>query len=235
MRFRHPASRDRVADAFDLPKCTMSGDESRHPRNPRMPASRSTPRLRLTALLLAAVLGLVAVSERGLCGGIAGELVQLAGLACVVCAALGRVWTSAFIAGYKDRTLVREGPYSALRHPLYALSLLAMLGLGLATRSLAITLALSVAFGVIYVRAARQEDELLSRAHGNDFAAFADRVPAFIPDGTSYEVPESLLVRPRVYWKAFVDAGSLVGLYLLVRLADLLQCSGLTPTLLSLP
>jgi hypothetical protein len=48
-------------------------------------------------------------------------------------------------------------------------------------------------------------------------------------------VPESIEVRPRVYWKAFLDAGSMIGLYLLLRLADLAQLSGVTPTLLTLP
>jgi hypothetical protein len=38
-----------------------------------------------------------------------------------------------------------------------------------------------------------------------------------------------------VFWKAFLDAGSLLGLYVLACVADLMQRSGVTPTLLSLP
>jgi protein-S-isoprenylcysteine O-methyltransferase Ste14 len=200
-----------------------------------MPTSRSTPRLRLTALLLAATVGLVTISERGLLTGAAGEIVQLAGLACIAVAALGRVWTSAFIAGFKDSSLVREGPYSALRHPLYALSMLAMLGVGLATRSVTLTGALLVTFAATYAAAARREDEFLSRAHGESHADFVRRTPAFWPVPGSYRVPESIEVRPRVFWKAFLDAGSMIGLYVLLRLADLAQLSGMTPTLLKLP
>jgi protein-S-isoprenylcysteine O-methyltransferase Ste14 len=200
-----------------------------------MPTSRSTPRLRLTALLLAATVGLVTISERGLLTGAAGEIVQLAGLACIAVAALGRVWTSAFIAGFKDSNLVREGPYSALRHPLYALSMLAMLGVGLATRSVTLTGALLLAFAATYAAAARREDAFLSRAHGESHADFMRITPAFWPAPQSYRVPESIEVRPRVYWKAFLDAGSMIGLYLLLRLADLAQLSGVTPTLLTLP
>jgi hypothetical protein len=58
---------------------------------------------------------------------------------------------------------------------------------------------------------------------------------AFWPDFREYRVPESIEVRPRVFWKAFLDAGSLLAFYILVRLADLLQVSGITPTWLSLP
>jgi protein-S-isoprenylcysteine O-methyltransferase Ste14 len=200
-----------------------------------MSASQSTPRLRLTAWLLIAALALVAVSERSLCGGFAGELMQLAGLALIACAALGRIWTSTFIAGFKDTSLVQHGPYSALRHPLYALSLLAMLGVGLATRSIAITVMLVIAFVAIYLRSARREDAFLAQAHGKAHEEYGHRLRAFWPDFREYRVPESIEVRPRVFWKAFLDAGSLLGLYVLIRLADLMQVGGISPTWLSLP
>src|SRR5512137_1896679 len=136
-----------------------------------MSSSSSTPRLRITVVLLVVVLALVAVSERDWATGLAGVAMQLAALACIACAALGRVWSSVFIAGFKDEALVRTGPYSALRHPLYALSLLASLGIGLATRSLAIALAVVAILGVIHAAAARREDAVLLRRHG---AAFED-------------------------------------------------------------
>lgn len=200
-----------------------------------MSTSRSTPRLRLTALLLAATLGLVAMSERSLLQGTAGEIVQLVGLACIAVAALGRIWTSAFIAGFKDTSLVREGPYSALRHPLYTLSMLAMLGIGLATRSVTLTVVLLVAFAIVYARSARREDEFLANRHGEAHAGYLRSVPSFWPSAGSYRVPESIEVRPRVFWKAFLDAGTLIGLYVLLRLADIAQLTGSTPTCLSLP
>jgi len=200
-----------------------------------MTTSRSTPRLRLTALLLAGLLAIVAVSQRTAAAGLAGQLMQLAGLACVACAALGRVWCSVFIAGRKDAQLVRSGPYAALRHPLYALSMLAMLGLGLATRSVAITVGLLLVFGATYAAAARAEDRWLRTAHGNDFDSYAREVRAFVPRPASYSVPDSLEVRPRVLWKAFLDAGSLLGVWALLMLADALQLAGRTPTWLTLP
>lgn len=200
-----------------------------------MSTSRSTPRLRLTVLLIAATLGLVAVSERSLLDGTAGEIVQLGGLACITVAALGRVWTSLFIAGFKDESLVREGPYSALRHPLYAFSMLGMLGVGLATRSVTLSVALPAVFAVVYVRSARREDEILASRHGDAYAEYRRVVPSFWPCRDSYRVPESIQVRPRVFWKAFLDGGTLIGLYVLLRLADLAQLGSFTPTWLSLP
>jgi len=200
-----------------------------------MTTSRSTPRLRLTALLLLGVLALVATTERTLATGFAGLLLQLGGLACIAGAALGRVWASVFIAGYKDAQLVRSGPYAVLRHPLYALSLLAMLGAGLTTRSATLTAALLVVFSAIYARAAREEDGFLRSAHGEAFDRYAREVNAFRPRGSAYAVPEAIEVRPRVLWKAFLDAGTLFGYWALLVLADALQRAGLTPTWMTLP
>jgi protein-S-isoprenylcysteine O-methyltransferase Ste14 len=200
-----------------------------------MSSSASTPRLRVTVALLAVVVALVSVSERGWATGLAGVAMQLAALACIACAALGRVWSSVFIAGFKDETLVRTGPYSALRHPLYALSLLASLGIGLATRSLAITLAVVAILGVIHAAAARREDAVLEGRHGAAFEDYRRSVRPFWPRPSTYEVPERLEIRPRVLWKAFLDAGSLLGYFALLVLADALQRAGVTPTWLSLP
>jgi protein-S-isoprenylcysteine O-methyltransferase Ste14 len=200
-----------------------------------MTTSRSTPRLRLTAVLLLGLLVLVATSERSDTPGVAGLLLQLAGLACVACAALGRVWCSVFIAGYKDAELVRTGPYAALRHPLYALSLLAMLGFGLTARSATLTVALLLVFAALYARAARAEDRFLRAAHGEAFERYADTVHAFRPRWLAYRVPQSLEIRPRVLWKAFLDAGTLLGLWGLLVLADALQRAAVTPTWMALP
>jgi len=200
-----------------------------------MSSSSSTPRLRITVALLVIVLALVAVSERDWATGLAGVAMQLAALACIACAALGRVWSSVFIAGFKDEALVRTGPYSALRHPLYVLSLLATLGIGLATRSLAITAALIAIMGIIHAAAARREDAVLHRRHGDAFEEYRRSVRPFWPRASTYEVPDRLEIRPRVLWKAFLDAGSLLGYYALLVLADALQRAGVTPTWLSLP
>lgn len=200
-----------------------------------MTVSRSTPRLRLTALLLAGLLLLVATSERMAATGLAGQLLQLGGLACMACAALGRIWSSVFIAGFKDAQLVSAGPYAVLRHPLYALSLLAMLGAGLTTRSLAITVTLLAAFAVIYAKAARGEDRFLQGAHGDAYDRYAREVRAFLPRWSAYTVPAALEVRPRVLWKAFLDAGTLLGLWCLLMVADAMQRAAITPTWLTLP
>lgn len=200
-----------------------------------MTSSRSTPRLRLTALLLLGLLVMVATTERTAATGLPGLLLQLGGLVCITCAALGRIWSSVFIAGRKDAQLVRGGPYAVLRHPLYLLSLLAMLGAGLTTRSITVTVALLAMFAAIYLRAARDEDRFLRSAHGEAFAQYARDVRGFLPRWSAYTLPDALEVRPRVLWKAFLDAGTLLGYWALLVVADSLQRAAITPTWFELP
>ena len=48
----------------------------------------------------------------------------LVGCLCVGAAMAGRMWCAQYIAGYKNDVLVREGPYSVCRNPLYFFSFL---------------------------------------------------------------------------------------------------------------
>src|SRR4051812_14485555 len=101
-----------------------------------MTESASTPRLRATfaiyVALVAASLVLGPVDLARSVYYVTGAL----GFLCVTVACLGRIWCSVFIAGHKDEMLVTTGPYAACRHPLYALSMLGALGLGLTSRSI---------------------------------------------------------------------------------------------------
>jgi protein-S-isoprenylcysteine O-methyltransferase Ste14 len=189
-------------------------------------SSRSTPRVRLLALAVVTCILLVAVTERPALTGFASGLAGFVGFVLVVIAALGRLWTSLFIAGRKDAALVQVGPYAACRHPLYLLTLLGMFGLGLATRSVVLLLALVGIAAVLHLGAARAEDALLERAHGETARRYREQVPALLPDWSRYAVPAVLEIQPRVVWKAVVDAGSLLLALALIQAAHVLQHAG---------
>jgi protein-S-isoprenylcysteine O-methyltransferase Ste14 len=180
----------------------------------------STPRLRATfAIYLALVaaapfVGPTSVSDAAYYAtGALGYL--LVALAC-----LGRIWASVFIAGHKDAKLVTIGPYAACRHPLYASSMLAALGLGLTTRSALLCAILVVLIAALVVYAASGEEQFLADAFPEEFAAYVAATPArWWPRLRRAPVPESIDVRPAVLWKSFLDAGAFFLLYLLVALA----------------
>jgi protein-S-isoprenylcysteine O-methyltransferase Ste14 len=187
------------------------------------------------ALAVLACIVMVALTERPTFTGPASSLVGFVGFVLVAVAALGRFWTSLFIAGRKDATLVQVGPYAACRHPLYLLTLLGMLGLGLATRSVVLLLALVGIAAVLHLGAMRDEDALLESTHGGVARRYREQVPALIPDWSRYAVPELLEIQPRVVWKAVVDAGSLLLALALVQAAHVLQHAGFIAPLWRLP
>lgn len=197
--------------------------------------SRSTPRVRLMALAVVACIVLVAVTERTTFAGLASGVAGFVGFVLVAIAATGRFWTSLFIAGRKDATLVQVGPYAACRHPLYLLSLLGMLGLGLVTRSVVLLMALVGIAAVLHRSAMRAEDGLLESTHGEAARRYRDEVPALLPDWSRYTVPEFLEIQPRVVWKAVVDAGSLLLALALVQAAHVWQHAGTIAPLWRLP
>jgi|APLak6261659120_1056016.scaffolds.fasta_scaffold11505_1 protein-S-isoprenylcysteine O-methyltransferase Ste14 len=203
--------------------------------NERMTTSGSTPRIRLTQALYLLVLALVAMSSgRSLQGGSA-LVAQSAGFLLVIAAVLGRLWSMLFIAGRKDERLVREGPFSLCRHPLYLGSIVGATGIGLTTLSLTLTIALPFIVGAIVFTAARREDTVLLKAHGDAWRAYRDSVPTFWPDWSYKRMPETVTVPPRIYRKAFLDAASFLGLWLLVLLVESLRAGGTWQPLFLLP
>ncbi|MGB5133374.1 MAG: isoprenylcysteine carboxylmethyltransferase family protein [Steroidobacteraceae bacterium] len=203
--------------------------------NERMTTSGSTPRIRLTQLLYLLVLALVAVSGGGRMQGACSLLAQCSGFVLVVSAVLWRIWATFFIAGRKEEQLVRDGPFSLCRHPLYLGSIVGAAGIGLTTLSLTLTFALPLAISAIVSMAALREDAALLAAHGDAWRGYRDSVPAFWPGGPGRRMPESVAVPPRIYRKAFFDAASFLGLWLLVLLIESLRAAGTWPPLFRLP
>lgn len=188
-----------------------------------MTTSASTPRLRLTLLWYLALALLAAVNQPLATSRQVAAMLDALALLAVSAAVLGRIWCSVFIAGRKDEQLVVTGPYSTCRHPLYSLSLLGGAGLGLATHSITLTLATLALLGLLFHRAVQAEESLLAARHPAAFATYAAGTRRFWPRFDHYQVPEALEVRPRVLWKAFVDAGSFLLLLALVVLARQLR------------
>lgn len=199
-----------------------------------MNASASHARVRLSQVLYAAVLVLVAASDGRLLRGYAALLAQAVGFVVVVAAVLGRLWATLFIAGRKDLELVRAGPYSICRHPLYGCSIIAAFGIGLTTLSLTLSIALPLVVAALVVAAARREDVALLASHGADWRAYQASVPAFLPAWSMSRSPEVIPVPPRIYRKALFDAASFLGLWLLVLLLEYLRAAGAWPALFRL-
>src|SRR6185312_16445404 len=107
--------------------------------------------------------------------------------------------------------------------PLYALSLLGGIGVGLATRSLLITIATLVLLLVLYYSAIRAEERVLRAAHGRTFEDYCARVPRLLPGFAREPAPARIEVAPAVLWKAFLDAGAFLAIYVAIGMLDALH------------
>lgn len=196
-----------------------------------MTLSGSTPRIRTLQLYYSTLLAAVAVVDP-ICGkGPAGRVAELAGLVLVAVATLARIWTTLFIAGHKGERVVTQGPYGRCRHPLYALSMVASFGIGLATRSLVLGLTTIIVAGILHFAAALREERLLEVTLGESYRFYAQRVARFWPRVAEAEKLARLDVSTAIYWKAFLDAGSILALYVAILLIGLARDAGAWPAL----
>ena len=202
-----------------------------------MAGSTSTTRLRATYLYYAGLV--IAAAFVGPTGASASAVVAIQvfkalALMLVVVACLGRIWCSVFIAGSKDARIVTEGPYSLCRHPLYAFSFLGGVGLGAATGSLVLTAITALVLAALVSSAARSEERRLFVLHGEPYQRYVNSTPRWWPQWHAQRIPPTLEIQPRVFWKAFLDAGAFVLLFLLIDTARTLRETGTLPTFLSL-
>lgn len=200
-----------------------------------MTTSVSTPRLRVTLLWYLALVCLAALTRPAPLPALFAGLFDALALLLVAFGCLGRIWCSVFIAGRKDVELVTNGPYALCRHPLYTLSMIGGAGLGLATHSLLLTGATLFVLGTLFTQAATAEDRFLAARFEQRFEAWRAVTPRFWPRRWNDPRPETLVVRPAILWKAFVDAGAFVLLAALVVVARRIGESGLLPVPLVLP
>jgi len=182
--------------------------------------SASTPRLQATFAIYLALVAATALVGPGAVSATWYYLWGVLGFLCVALACLGRIWASVFIAGHKDEQLVTTGPYARCRHPLYSGSILGALGLGLTTRSVLLCAIVVVLIAALLIYAASCEEQFLADAFPEEFKAYVAATPnMWWPGSRRAATPEHLDVRPTVFWKAFLDAGSFFLLYLLVAIA----------------
>jgi protein-S-isoprenylcysteine O-methyltransferase Ste14 len=184
-----------------------------------MTESASTPRLRTTFAIYLALIAATAFIGLREMPAWAYYSANVLGFVLVAMACLGRIWTSVFIAGHKDAELVTTGPYARCRHPLYACSIVGALGLGIASKSLLLCALVVLLISALVIYAASCEEQFLADAFPEQFTAYVGATPNMWWPRRGAALPQQLDVRPAVYWKAFLDAGSFFVLYVLVSLA----------------
>ena len=186
-----------------------------------MTESASTPRLRTTfAIYVALVAATAIVGPREIPAGW-HYLAGAAGFVCVALACLGRIWCSVFIAGHKDEKLIAVRAVCTVPPS----ALLVIDSRRVRPRPdeplrVAVHCRRGVDRGAGGVRGCRAKNNSSRIRFPEEFKAYVAATPnKWWPRFAARAIPEHLDVKPAIFWKALVDAGSFFLLYLLVALA----------------
>lgn len=97
--------------------------------------------------------------------------------------AMGREWSVAVLD--TSSRLVTEGPFSLVRHPIYALgmAMVVLSAVALPTTAMA---AVAGAHVLLLSAKARIEERALARRFGAEWTAYARRTPRFLPQGKAW-------------------------------------------------
>lgn len=120
--------------------------------------------------------------------------------------AVGRIWCSVYIAGYKTHKLVTSGPYSMTRNPLYFFSFVGAIGVGLVSETLTIPAVIIIAFALYYPPVMRAEEARLTQIHGDAYRAYCARVPLFWPKVELLKESENYTVNAKIIREHLISA-----------------------------
>ena len=124
----------------------------------------------------------------------------------VIVGAFGRVFCSAFIGGKKNDVVVRDGPFSIVRNPLYVFSFIAVVGIGMESKMLTVLVLLVLIYVIYYPIVVAKEEAFLKHKFGEPYDVYVKEVPRWIPNFKLYAEPEVFESRPKFIRRTAMDA-----------------------------
>jgi protein-S-isoprenylcysteine O-methyltransferase Ste14 len=158
------------------------------------------------------------------------EGMEPVGVLLIVFGVLLRFWAILYIGDRKNRSVVVDGPYSVCRHPLYLGSTIATFGFGLLTQSIILTLLIGGATFAVLMMTARREERFLRATFGQDYDAYAARVPLLVPRPSLFQTPEYITFSTARLKVNLQDAVVFLSLFPLIELVDYIKLFGFLPT-----
>lgn len=166
----------------------------------------STNRIVVSRIFAAIFFAVVLMVESAHEGTLISPILFLTGLALAGAATVGRLWCALYISGWKDNELITSGPYSISRNPLYFFSFLGFAGIGLASETSTLGLALTIPFLLIYRPVIAREEASLRARFGEKYDAYRAQTPRLLPAMGGYHEPQTYVVKPRLFRRTVVDA-----------------------------
>lgn len=199
----------------------------------RFARDRRIPATRIVAL---ALLSLILVTDHSWERyGLLDLVIEFSGFVLIGICTFGRLWSSLYISGFKERRVVTEGPYSMVRHPLYFFSFLGAIGIGLAAENILVLAVLVLLFVFYYPFVILGEEKKLIDLHGEDYLKYMETTPRFLPKLSLLSEPELYPVDSRRYRSAFFDAMWFFWFFMILQIVERLRFLGWLPVLFRVP
>ncbi|MFV0512637.1 MAG: methyltransferase family protein [Jhaorihella sp.] len=164
-------------------------------------------RINTLRVVMAMMLPLIVLSRPGLpLPEIVIELIESTGILLVIGGVLGRFWSILYIGSRKNMMIMRDGPYSMCRHPLYLFSTLAVLGFGMMLGSLVLTAALTGLTFYVLNSVASKEERFLRSEFGAAYDDYAESTPRILPRISEFQTPQTVSFDVTTLRRNFFDA-----------------------------
>jgi len=156
---------------------------------------------------------------------------DVAGVALIALAALGRVWCAIYIAGHKNSQLTVDGPYSLTRNPLYVLSFLGLVGVCLFAHLMMLAVISALVFLFYYHFVICAEENRLAKLVSKDYSAYQTRTPRFWPNFSLYHSRERFSIEPKRLLRAMSEVVWFLLAIAGLEFIEMLHDSGVVPIL----
>ncbi|ESR26028.1 methyltransferase family protein [Lutibaculum baratangense] len=183
-----------------------------------------------TVALLFSLLGAPGIPA----GSYPHEWIEYGGMLLIGVCILGRVWATLYIGGRKKTELVRHGPYSLCRNPLYLFSFLGAAGLGALFGSLIFSLVLLAGCWAVFHLVTIREERFLRSRFGQAYEEYCREVPRFLPRFAGWRDLGTVEASPRLVLVAMRDSSVFLAAVPVAEGIEYLHQAGLLPTLFQL-
>lgn len=187
------------------------------------------------AFALIALLAAFAFTRSMLYGPVVHEVIEWTGRVLLLVCIVGRCWCSLYIGGRKISELVRIGPYSLCRNPLYTFTFIGTAGAMAQSGSLVLTLVGTLACWIVFRVVVSKEERLLRSVYGQTYADYLAEAPRFWPKFSLWADVETVEARPKRIAYTLFDGLTFLLAIPLAELFEHLQSIGVIPVLLNLP
>lgn len=188
-------------------------------------------RLFVFAMLPVVIFSLGMLAEDGL----VHEILEWVGHVLVIICVLGRGYCSAYIGGHKNDEVICEGPFSVVRNPLYVFSFIGIMGIGLQSGMITLTVLLLLGFALYYPRVVAREEAFLLHKFGDVYRNYMQKTPRWRPRWKNWIEPEYIRTQPRLLRESMRDASVFFIAFPIFEMLDMLREYDLLPAYLLLP